>query len=141
MASMAEDASALLEALDIPRAHAMGWSLGSAVAQELALAHPEQVATAIMYATWARCDGFQRSVLTALRHPYATGTWRRRWPPPASPSPRSCSTTPTSRDAGADAPGVPAERRADAGHRRAVGRRPGARHRWTGSAASPPPPW
>jgi pimeloyl-ACP methyl ester carboxylesterase len=73
VASMAEDASALLEALDIPRAHVMGWSLGSAVAQELALAHPEQVATAIMYATWARCDGFQRSVLTALRHPYATG--------------------------------------------------------------------
>src|SRR4051794_26035579 len=73
VASLAEDASALLEALDIPRAHVMGWSLGSAIAQELALAHPEQVATAIMYATWARCDGFQRAVLTALRHPYATG--------------------------------------------------------------------
>jgi pimeloyl-ACP methyl ester carboxylesterase len=72
VASMAEDTSALMEALDIPRAHVMGWSLGSAVAQELALAHPEQVATAIMYATWARCDGFQRAMLTALRHPYAT---------------------------------------------------------------------
>jgi pimeloyl-ACP methyl ester carboxylesterase len=72
VASMAEDASALLDALDIPRAHVMGWSLGSAVIQELALAHPDQVATAIMYATWARCDGLQRSVLTALRHPYAT---------------------------------------------------------------------
>jgi pimeloyl-ACP methyl ester carboxylesterase len=72
VASMAEDASALLEALDIPRAHTMGWSLGSAVLQELALAHPEQVATAVMYATWARCDGFQRSVLAALRYPYVT---------------------------------------------------------------------
>jgi pimeloyl-ACP methyl ester carboxylesterase len=72
VASLAEDASALLEALDIPRAHVMGWSLGSAVVQELALTHPDQVATAIMYATWARCDGFQRSVLSALRHPYAT---------------------------------------------------------------------
>jgi pimeloyl-ACP methyl ester carboxylesterase len=71
VASMAEDASALLEALDVPRAHVMGWSLGSAVAQELALAHPEQVASAIMYATWGRCDGFQRSVITALRLPYA----------------------------------------------------------------------
>ena len=71
VASMAEDASALLEALDIPRAHTMGWSLGSAIVQELALAHPEQVASAIMYATWGRCDGFQRSVLTALRLPYA----------------------------------------------------------------------
>lgn len=72
VASMAEDASALLEALKIPRAHALGWSLGSAVVQELALAHPEQVATAVLYGTWAQCDGFQRSVLTALRHPYAT---------------------------------------------------------------------
>jgi pimeloyl-ACP methyl ester carboxylesterase len=72
VASLAEDASALLEALDIPRAHAMGWSLGSAIVQELALAHPEQVATAVMHATWARCDGFQRAVLTALRHPYVT---------------------------------------------------------------------
>jgi pimeloyl-ACP methyl ester carboxylesterase len=71
VAGLAEDASALLEALDIRRAHAMGWSLGSAIVQELALAHPEQVASAIMYATWGRCDGFQRSVLTALRLPYA----------------------------------------------------------------------
>ena len=71
VASMAEDTSALLEALEIPRAHALGWSLGSAVVQELELAHPEQVATAVLYATWAQCDGFQRSVLTALRHPYA----------------------------------------------------------------------
>lgn len=70
VASMAEDASALLEALAVPRAHVLGWSLGSAVAQELALAHPDQVASAVLYATWGRCDGFQRSVLSALRLPY-----------------------------------------------------------------------
>ncbi|MBB3083639.1 alpha/beta fold hydrolase [Geodermatophilus sabuli] len=69
-ASMADDASALLEALEVPRAHVLGWSLGSAVAQEMALATPQQVATAVLYATWGRCDGFQRSVFTALRHPY-----------------------------------------------------------------------
>ena len=73
VASMAEDASALLEALEVPAAHAMGWSLGSAVVQEMALARPEQVASAVLYSTWGRCDGFQRSVFTALRHPYATG--------------------------------------------------------------------
>lgn len=71
VASMAEDASALLEALDVQTAHVMGWSLGSAVVQELALAHPQQVASAVLYATWGRCDGFQRSVLAALRLPYA----------------------------------------------------------------------
>jgi len=70
VASMAEDAAALLEALDVPKAHIVGWSLGSAVAQELALAHPERLASAVMYATWGRCNGFQRSVLTALRLPY-----------------------------------------------------------------------
>jgi pimeloyl-ACP methyl ester carboxylesterase len=70
VASLAEDASALLEALEIPKAHAMGWSLGSAIVQELALAHPDQVASALLYATWGRCDGFQRAVLTALRLPY-----------------------------------------------------------------------
>jgi pimeloyl-ACP methyl ester carboxylesterase len=71
VANLAEDAAALLDALDVPRAHAMGWSLGSAVVQELALARPQQVASAVLYATWARCDGFQRSVLAALRLPYA----------------------------------------------------------------------
>lgn len=70
VASLAEDASALLEALEVPRAHVLGWSLGSAIAQELALAHPDQVASALMYATWGRSDGFQRSVMAALRLPY-----------------------------------------------------------------------
>jgi pimeloyl-ACP methyl ester carboxylesterase len=71
VASLAEDASALLEALDVPRAHAMGWSLGSAIVQELAMGHPEQVASAVLYATWGRCDGYQRAMLAALRLPYA----------------------------------------------------------------------
>ncbi|HLU60080.1 MAG TPA: alpha/beta fold hydrolase [Pseudonocardia sp.] len=72
-ATMAEDAAALLEALEIPKAHAMGWSLGSAVVQELAIAHPQRVASAVLYATWGRCDGFQRAIFTALRLPYAVG--------------------------------------------------------------------
>src|SRR3954464_9508760 len=70
VASLAEDASALLEALEIPRAHVLGWSLGSAIIQELALAHPDRVASAVLSAAWGRADGFQRSVLTALRLPY-----------------------------------------------------------------------
>jgi len=70
VASLAEDAAALLEALEIPKAHALGWSLGSAIVQELALAHPDRVASALLYATWGRCDGFQRAVITALRLPY-----------------------------------------------------------------------
>ena len=35
-----------------------------------ALAHPDQVASAVMFGTWGRSDGFQRAVLSAFRLPY-----------------------------------------------------------------------
>jgi pimeloyl-ACP methyl ester carboxylesterase len=73
VASLAEDARALLDALEVDRAHVLGYSLGSAVAQELALAAPEKVASLVLYCTWARTDGFQRAMLTALAHPWRTG--------------------------------------------------------------------
>ena len=73
MSSLAEDAAALLDALQIERAHVLGWSLGSAVAQELALAHPDRVGGLILYATWGRGDGYMRAMLTAIRHPWETG--------------------------------------------------------------------
>jgi pimeloyl-ACP methyl ester carboxylesterase len=73
MAAMAEDLAALLDALEVPRAHVLGWSLGSAVGQELAIAHPEKVAGLVLWGTWARGDGFQRAVLAGLEHPWTTG--------------------------------------------------------------------
>jgi pimeloyl-ACP methyl ester carboxylesterase len=66
MASLAVDAVALLDALEIERAHVLGWSLGSAVAQELALAHPNRLGGLVLYATWGRLDGYMRAILTAL---------------------------------------------------------------------------
>jgi pimeloyl-ACP methyl ester carboxylesterase len=41
--AMATDTAALLDALDIPRAHLVGYSMGGAVGLELALARPELV--------------------------------------------------------------------------------------------------
>ncbi len=73
VASLAADAQGLLEALDIGRAHVLGYSLGSAIAQELALAAPKRVASLVLYCTWARTDGFQRAVITGLAHPWRTG--------------------------------------------------------------------
>jgi pimeloyl-ACP methyl ester carboxylesterase len=73
MASLAADAAALLDALEIERAHVLGWSLGSAVAQELALAHPDRVGGLVLYATWCRGDGYMRAMLSAVRHPWETG--------------------------------------------------------------------
>jgi pimeloyl-ACP methyl ester carboxylesterase len=66
MADMAEDASALLDALGVAKAHVFGWSLGSTVAQELAIAHPDKVASLLLWGTWDKVDRFQASVLTNL---------------------------------------------------------------------------
>lgn len=51
---LADDALALLDELAIPTAHCVGFSLGAATAQELALVAPERVASAVLLGTWAR---------------------------------------------------------------------------------------
>ena len=73
MRSMADDAAALLDALGVERAHVLGWSLGSAVAQELALAYPQRIAALVLYGTWGRLDGFQSALFPALASPWETG--------------------------------------------------------------------
>jgi pimeloyl-ACP methyl ester carboxylesterase len=50
---MADDASSLLKALDIPKAKVFGVSMGGMIAQELTLRHPEQVAKLVLAATMA----------------------------------------------------------------------------------------
>ncbi len=52
---MADDAAGLLDALEIEQAHVLGWSMGSLVAQEVALRHPEKVEKLVLYA--ANCGG------------------------------------------------------------------------------------
>lgn len=54
IAEMARDASALLSALDIPAAHVAGYSLGGAIAQEMAIGEPTRVRTLSLYATYDR---------------------------------------------------------------------------------------
>ena len=56
MRILADDASALLDHLGIGRAHISGLSLGSATAQELAINHPQQVASLQLHCTWGRSD-------------------------------------------------------------------------------------
>lgn len=61
VAQMAEDTVGLLDALDIPRAHVFGISMGGMIAQELALRHPERVNALILGCTSAggrRAPGF-----------------------------------------------------------------------------------
>jgi len=46
----ADDAAGFLDALGIKRAHVLGWSMGTNVAQELVLRHPEKADKLILYA-------------------------------------------------------------------------------------------
>ena len=60
---MAEDTLALLDELELERAHVLGGFLGGMVAQELALAYPERVGCLILQGTWARVDAKRRAIL------------------------------------------------------------------------------
>jgi pimeloyl-ACP methyl ester carboxylesterase len=75
---MADDAAGLLKALDISLAHVAGFSLGSAVAQELALRHPEMVRSLVLQSTYARPDALFAAQLRF---------WR--WLPEVPPSERA----------------------------------------------------
>ena len=73
MALMADDAAALLDALEIESAHVSGLSLGSTVAQELCLRHPARVRTAQLHGTWGRSDEWFIRMIETLEHPAKHG--------------------------------------------------------------------
>jgi pimeloyl-ACP methyl ester carboxylesterase len=75
---MADDAAAVLWALDVPSAHVAGFSMGSAIAQELAIRHPELIRSLVLNSTYARPDALFRSQLDF---------WR--WLPEVAPSERA----------------------------------------------------
>jgi pimeloyl-ACP methyl ester carboxylesterase len=62
IADFAADTNALMEALEIERAHVVGSSMGGAIAQELALAHPERVRSLVLNGTWCRGDRFLHEI-------------------------------------------------------------------------------
>ena len=62
-ADLADDAAALLDALAIERAHALGVFMGGMVAQELALRHPSRVDRLVLVGCWARADAKRRMLL------------------------------------------------------------------------------
>jgi len=62
IARLARDAAGLIAALELDPAHVLGISMGGMIAQELALAHPEQVQTLTLGCTYCGGEG---SVLAA----------------------------------------------------------------------------
>ena len=55
---MAEDTAALMDAMTVGAAHVSGLSLGSCIAQELALIRPDLVRTLQLHGTWGRAYGY-----------------------------------------------------------------------------------
>jgi pimeloyl-ACP methyl ester carboxylesterase len=59
---MAEDTARVMQSLGIEQARVAGLSMGSGIAQELALAHPKLVRSLVLVSSWARSDAYTHAV-------------------------------------------------------------------------------
>ena len=65
---MADDYAGLMDELGITQARVVGCSMGSIIAQQLALRHPDKVKSAILMCTWARCDRYSKAVFEHMKN-------------------------------------------------------------------------
>ena len=61
---MADDLVALLDHLDIPSAHLIGWSMGGVIAQTLALSKSNRVRRLVLLGTFTAPDGYLRAAIS-----------------------------------------------------------------------------
>jgi pimeloyl-ACP methyl ester carboxylesterase len=66
-AMMADDFAGLLDALGLASARVVGCSMGSIIAQQLALRHPRRVRSLVLMCPWARCDAYARGIFEHMR--------------------------------------------------------------------------
>lgn len=59
---MADDYAGLLDALQIKKARVVGCSMGSTIAQQLAICHPEKIQSLVLMCPWARCDAMAKGI-------------------------------------------------------------------------------
>jgi aminoacrylate hydrolase len=59
---MGDDFLAVLDDLGIEAAHCVGHAAGAAIAQDVALRHPDRIASIVMVGAWARVDPYFRRV-------------------------------------------------------------------------------
>jgi len=61
-AQMADDYAGLLDALQIEKVKVVGCSMGSIIAQQLAIRHPAKVQSCVLMCPWARCDAMAKAI-------------------------------------------------------------------------------
>src|SRR5215203_568373 len=59
---MADDYAALLDVLKIEKVKVVGCSMGSTIAQQLALRHPEKISSLVLMCPWPRCDNAAKAI-------------------------------------------------------------------------------
>lgn len=60
-AQMADDCAGLLDALNLSKVRVVGCSMGSTIAQQLAIRHPEKIVSMVLMCPWANCDNKARA--------------------------------------------------------------------------------
>jgi pimeloyl-ACP methyl ester carboxylesterase len=64
---LADDVAAFMGALNIPKAHVAGLSLGAVTGMWLAAKHPDRVLSLSIHSAWTKTDAYQRSVIQSFQ--------------------------------------------------------------------------
>ncbi|TDE12864.1 alpha/beta fold hydrolase [Dyadobacter psychrotolerans] len=59
---MADDYAGLLDAIEVKKVKVVGCSMGSTIAQQLAIRHPHRVESLVLMCPWARCDHYAQAL-------------------------------------------------------------------------------
>lgn len=59
---MADDYAGLLDFLGLENVNVIGCSMGSTIAQQLAIRHPKKVKSLVLMCPWARCDNYAKGL-------------------------------------------------------------------------------
>lgn len=65
---MADDTAGLMKVLEIDHARVIGCSMGSIIAQQMALHHAALVKSMVLMCPWARCDEYAKEVFEHMKH-------------------------------------------------------------------------